>query len=85
MKKLRAKLPKPPRVMKKAAEEAANAAPIVKFVNLVLFQAIQDRASDIHFEPFETEFRIRYPRGRCMLYRNVAAPETFGAACHLPY
>jgi type IV pilus assembly protein PilB len=32
----------------------------VKFVNLVLFQAIQDRASDIHFEPFETEFRIRY-------------------------
>ncbi len=43
-----------------AAQEAANAAPIVKFVNLVLFQAIQDRASDIHFEPFETEFRIRY-------------------------
>jgi len=38
----------------------ANEAPIVKFVNLVLFQAIQDRASDIHFEPFETEFRIRY-------------------------
>jgi type IV pilus assembly protein PilB len=44
----------------RAAEDAANAAPIVKFVNLVLFQAIQDRASDIHFEPFETEFRIRY-------------------------
>ena len=38
----------------------ANEAPIIKFVNLVLFQAIQDRASDIHFEPFETEFRIRY-------------------------
>jgi len=44
----------------KQAEEVANAVPIVKFVNLVLFQAIQDRASDIHFEPFETEFRIRY-------------------------
>ena len=44
----------------KAAETLANEAPIVKFVNLVLFQAIQDRASDIHFEPFETEFRIRY-------------------------
>jgi type IV pilus assembly protein PilB len=42
------------------AEDLANAAPIVKFVNLVLYQAIQDRASDIHFEPFETEFRIRY-------------------------
>ncbi|MGA3283002.1 MAG: ATPase, T2SS/T4P/T4SS family [Verrucomicrobiota bacterium] len=38
----------------------ANEAPIVKFVNLVLQQAIQDRASDIHFEPFETDFRIRY-------------------------
>jgi type IV pilus assembly protein PilB len=38
----------------------ANEAPIVRFVNLVLFQAVQDRASDIHFEPFETEFRIRY-------------------------
>jgi type IV pilus assembly protein PilB len=41
-------------------ESLANQAPIVKFVNLVLTQAIQDRASDIHFEPFETEFRIRY-------------------------
>ena len=40
--------------------ELANEAPIVKFVNLVLSQAIQDRASDIHFEPFETDFRIRY-------------------------
>jgi type IV pilus assembly protein PilB len=38
----------------------ANEAPIVRFVNLVLLQAVQDRASDIHFEPFETEFRIRY-------------------------
>jgi type IV pilus assembly protein PilB len=38
----------------------ANEAPIVRFVNLVVFQAVQDRASDIHFEPFETEFHIRY-------------------------
>ncbi len=41
-------------------EDLANQAPIVRFVNLVLFQAVQDRASDIHFEPFETDFRIRY-------------------------
>ncbi|MBT5927308.1 MAG: Flp pilus assembly complex ATPase component TadA [Verrucomicrobia bacterium] len=34
--------------------------PVVKFVNLVLMQAVQDRASDIHFEPFEDEFKIRY-------------------------
>lgn len=40
--------------------DLADAAPIVRFVNLVLMQAVQDRASDIHFEPFETEFRIRY-------------------------
>ncbi len=41
-------------------ENLANEAPIVRFVNLVIMQAVQDRASDIHFEPFETEFRIRY-------------------------
>jgi type IV pilus assembly protein PilB len=40
--------------------ELVNEAPIVRFVNLVLFQAVQDRASDIHFEPFEDEFKIRY-------------------------
>ena len=40
--------------------QLADAAPIVKFVNMVMFQAVKDRASDIHFEPFETEFRIRY-------------------------
>lgn len=38
----------------------ADATPIVKFVNLVLYQAVNDRASDIHFEPFEDEFKIRY-------------------------
>ena len=43
-----------------AMADLANQAPIIRFVNLVLFQAVQDRASDIHFEPFETEFRIRY-------------------------
>jgi len=43
-----------------AAEADANATPIIRFVDLILFQAIQDRASDIHFEPFENEFKIRY-------------------------
>jgi type IV pilus assembly protein PilB len=41
-------------------EVEANATPIIRFVDLILFQAIQDRASDIHFEPFENEFKIRY-------------------------
>jgi type IV pilus assembly protein PilB len=41
-------------------EEEASSQPIIKFVNLVLYQAIKDKASDIHFEPFESEFKIRY-------------------------
>lgn len=41
-------------------EAEANAAPIIRYVDMVIFQAIQDRASDIHFEPFETDFKIRY-------------------------
>src|SRR3989442_15868282 len=43
-----------------AVETEANATPIIRFVELILYQAIQDRASDIHFEPFENEFKIRY-------------------------
>ena len=43
-----------------ALEAEANSAPIVRFVDLVLEQAIKERASDIHFEPFEHEFKIRY-------------------------
>lgn len=41
-------------------EAMVNAAPVVRFLNLVLLTAIKDQASDIHFEPFEEEFRIRY-------------------------
>jgi type IV pilus assembly protein PilB len=41
-------------------EQMVNAAPVVKFLNLVLLTAIRDQASDIHFEPFESEFKIRY-------------------------
>ncbi len=44
----------------KELENVANEAPIVKFVDVVLYQAIKDKASDIHFEPFEKEFKIRY-------------------------
>ena len=41
-------------------EAEANSAPIIRYVDLVLFQAIKERASDIHFEPFEKDFKIRY-------------------------
>lgn len=43
-----------------AVEAQANTTPIIRFVDLILYQAIHDCASDIHFEPFENEFRIRY-------------------------
>ena len=41
-------------------ESMAEQTPIIKFVNLIIGQAIRDKASDIHFEPFEHEFKIRY-------------------------
>ncbi len=41
-------------------ESEANAAPIVQHVDLILSEAIKRKASDIHFEPFEDQFRIRY-------------------------
>ncbi len=40
--------------------DEANSAPIVRYVDLVIYQAIKERASDIHFEPFEKDFKIRY-------------------------
>ncbi|MFC1582712.1 GspE/PulE family protein [Planctomycetota bacterium] len=41
-------------------EQMSNEAPVIKLLNLVLLQAIKDQASDIHFEPFEKDYRIRY-------------------------
>lgn len=43
-----------------AVMEVADDNRVVKLLNLVLMQAIKDRASDIHFEPFEEEFKMRY-------------------------
>ena len=56
------------------AEALVNENTIVKFVNLVLYQAIKDRASDIHFEPFEDEFKIRY-RVDGALYEMAPPPK----------
>jgi type IV pilus assembly protein PilB len=41
-------------------KEVVEDAPIVKFVNLLITQAIQDRASDIHLEPTERDLRVRF-------------------------
>ncbi len=51
----------------------AKAAPVVKLLNYVLYQAIRDKASDIHLEPFETDFKIRY-RVDGLLYELEAPP-----------
>ena len=56
-------------------ESVANEAPIVKFVDAVLYQAIKDKASDIHFEPFEDEFKIRY-RIDGALYEMTPPPKS---------
>jgi len=60
-------------------EDAAAAAPVIRFVNLVLYQAVTDRASDIHFEPFETTFRIRY-RVDGALYEMSPPPKRLALA-----
>ena len=55
------------------AEEMANSAPVRKLLNYILYQAIRDRASDIHLEPFEDELKIRY-RVDGVLYELEAPP-----------
>jgi type IV pilus assembly protein PilB len=57
-----------------SVEEMANLAPVRRLLNLILLQAIQDRASDIHFEPFEEEFKVRY-RVDGVLYEMVPPPK----------
>jgi len=58
----------------KGIEEAAGSTPVIRFVNLVLYQGVNDRASDIHFEPFEKEFKIRY-RVDGALYEMAPPPK----------
>ena len=41
-------------------KEIASQAPVVKLLNMVLLRAIRDKASDVHFEPFEKDYSIRY-------------------------
>jgi type IV pilus assembly protein PilB len=62
-----------------ALTEAASDNQVIKLLNLVLLQAIKDRASDIHFEPFENEFKMRY-RIDGVLYEMVPPPKQLGPA-----
>jgi type IV pilus assembly protein PilB len=62
-----------------AIEEMAEAAPVRKLLNMVLLLAIKDKASDIHFEPFEEEYKMRY-RVDGVLYELVPPPRHLAAA-----
>ncbi len=62
-----------------AVMDAASDNRVIKLLNLVLLQAIKDRASDIHFEPFEDEFKMRY-RIDGVLYEMVPPPKALGPA-----
>lgn len=62
-----------------AVMDAADDNQVIKLLNLVLLQAIRDRASDIHFEPFEHEFKMRY-RIDGVLYEMVPPPKHLGTA-----
>ncbi|MGB8225372.1 MAG: ATPase, T2SS/T4P/T4SS family [Sedimentisphaerales bacterium] len=60
-------------------KELAESNPVKKLLNLVLLQAIKDKASDIHFEPFEAEFKMRY-RIDGVLYEMVPPPKHIAVA-----
>lgn len=60
-------------------EDAAASAPVVRLLNSILHRAIRDRASDIHFEVFPNELRIRY-RVDGSLYEIEAPPAHLAGA-----
>jgi len=53
--------------------EFAEAAPVRKLINMVFLLAIKEKASDIHFEPFEDEYKMRY-RADGVLYEMIPPP-----------
>ncbi|MDR4505717.1 MAG: Flp pilus assembly complex ATPase component TadA [Candidatus Scalindua sp.] len=57
-------------------EDLVDNAPVKSFVNLILLQAISDKASDIHFETFENEFHVRF-RVDGMLLDEIPVPPHF--------
>jgi len=59
--------------------DMASEAPVIRLVNAIIASAVEKRASDIHLEPFEKEFRIRY-RVDGVLYNQDAPPRELKAA-----
>jgi general secretion pathway protein E len=59
--------------------DMASEAPVIRLVNAIIASAVEKRASDIHLEPFEKEFRIRY-RVDGVLYNQDPPPRELKAA-----
>jgi len=60
---------------------SSEEAPVIKLANLIIVQAIKDRASDIHLEPFEKTVRLRYRiDGALLLFETTQAPAKMHAA-----
>ena len=59
--------------------DQTDTAPVIRIVNLILYQGIKGKASDIHLEPFETKLRLRY-RIDGVLYENTPPPKHMHAA-----
>ncbi len=59
--------------------EMADSNPVKRLVNMVLLEAIRNRASDVHFEPFEDEFKMRY-RIDGVLYEMLPPPRSIAVA-----
>ncbi len=62
-----------------SAEALAESAPVRKLLNMILLLGIKDHASDIHFEPFESEFKVRI-RSDGVLYEMVPPPRHLSVA-----
>lgn len=60
-------------------KEIADSSPVKKLLNLILLQAIRDHASDVHFEPFEEEYKVRY-RIDGVLYEMMPPPKHIAMA-----
>ena len=59
--------------------ELTDEAPVIRLLNSIIFQAVKERASDIHIEPFEREVEVRF-RIDGLLYKMLTPPRS----CRMP-
>jgi general secretion pathway protein E len=59
--------------------DVSDEAPVIRLVNLIFFQAVKERASDIHIEPFQKDLKVRY-RIDGILYNRLSPPKRYQPA-----